>query len=161
MENPRSCWATPVNLFEVFNKLYNYNLDAAASAENTKCQFYWTREDDAFNKTPDSIDRIWLNPPYCGAKFGERPLGDWVDLAISWSENCELVSLLLPCDTGTNWFKKLFLISKRTFITPRVSFIPPEGVNQSSNRGPSIVFTIGVPIKTEFYDWKRGVFTKC
>lgn len=159
-ENPRSCWATPLNIFAAFDKTYDYTLDAAASATNTKCARFYTREMDAFKQTPDG-ERIWLNPPYCGAKFGEKSLSDWADLAIAWSNDNE-VSCCFPCDTGTLWFKRLFTSrGRKTFITPRVSFIPPEGVNESSNRGPSIVITLGVPNLIEFYDWKKDKFTKC
>jgi phage N-6-adenine-methyltransferase len=160
MENPRSCWATPPNLFATFNDIYDYTLDAAASSENTKCPNFYSREDDAFTCQPTS-EVIWLNPPYCGSKFGEKSLGAWCDLAIEWSNNNK-VSLLLPCDTGTIWFKKLFILPcRRTFITPRVPFIPPTGITQSSNRGPSVLFTLGVDSLTEFYDWKKREFTEC
>lgn len=42
----RQDWATPQDLFDELNKEFHFNLDPCASAENHKCERYFTEEED-------------------------------------------------------------------------------------------------------------------
>lgn len=42
----RQDWATPQDLFDELNEEFHFNLDPCASAENHKCERYFTEEDD-------------------------------------------------------------------------------------------------------------------
>lgn len=67
-------WATPPQLFEVFNEKYHFTLDVCANADNHKCPRY-------FDKSINGLDQdwtkdiCWLNPPY------GRTIGQWVKKA--------------------------------------------------------------------------------
>lgn len=42
----RQDWATPQDLFDELNEEFHFNLDPCASAENHKCERYFTEEDN-------------------------------------------------------------------------------------------------------------------
>lgn len=58
------------------------------------------REFDALGALPDSVKKVYLNPPY------GKP-GPWVDAAIKWNKQGKTVALLMKLDTSTKWFLKL------------------------------------------------------
>ena len=43
-------WSTPQELFDKYNSVYHFTLDAAASDENAKCERYFTKADDALQQ---------------------------------------------------------------------------------------------------------------
>lgn len=151
-EYPRSTWATPDYVFDVFNREAQFTLDAAASASNTKVpDRFWTREDNAFVQVPRPGERIWLNPPYSGPRaacrglhFGEETLAQWLDLAYRWVtvHEAQLVYVLVLCDTGTAWFQENARRATRTrLLSPRIEFVPPnDDTKDGGNRGPSCLF---------------------
>lgn len=54
---------TPLELFNNIDKLFNFEIDLSATHENTKCDKYYTKEDNAleFDWNEKSC---WCNPPY-------------------------------------------------------------------------------------------------
>lgn len=78
-------------LFDPLNARHRFTLDAAASAENAKCEKFYTRDTDGLLHSW-SGERVWCNPPF------SRP-EPWV--AKAWHEmrnGCELVVMLLPAN---------------------------------------------------------------
>lgn len=57
-------WETPKSLFKEYNDIYNFQLDAAATKENTLCNNFFTLEDDALIQKWYPFKNVWLNPPY-------------------------------------------------------------------------------------------------
>lgn len=120
-------WSTPEDLFQSRHAIHNFQLDAAATSDNAKCEAFITESMDAF-QWPWLIDgraaRVWLNPPYCRkekicrakcrkkrcAKRGFHcakyvpGLYQWVKLAHGWSQKGCLVELLLPAKMGSDWW---------------------------------------------------------
>ena len=43
-------WETPQDLFDKYDEIYHFTLDAAASDQNHKCQNYYTKADDGLSK---------------------------------------------------------------------------------------------------------------
>lgn len=43
-------WATPQWLFDELDKVFSFTLDPCASAENAKCEKYYTREQDGLKQ---------------------------------------------------------------------------------------------------------------
>ena len=91
-------WFTPEDLFaEISEKYGPFDLDVAATPENTKCERFYTEEEDGRLQPWDG--RVWCNPPY-------RNLISWVTKA--WEETstgrCPIAVLLLPAQTSTDWF---------------------------------------------------------
>lgn len=94
---------TPQDFYEQLHKEFNFTLDAAASAQDTKCEKYF---DEQMNSLIQPwTGSVWVNPPY------GRTIGLWVKKAIEETYNsaefglhCSVV-MLLPARTDTKWFE--------------------------------------------------------
>lgn len=53
-------WSTPIDLFNALNSEFNFNLDAAATANNHKCDKYFTMEDDGLQKNWGGIECLLI-----------------------------------------------------------------------------------------------------
>lgn len=105
-------WATPQDFFEQIDKEFHFNLDACATAENAKCDKYYTKEQDGLSQEWDGI--IWCNPPY------GRSIGMWVKKAY---ESKATVVLLVPARTDTKWFHDYVLGKAEVrFVKGRLKF---------------------------------------
>jgi phage N-6-adenine-methyltransferase len=77
-----------------------FTLDVAAAAHNTKCEKYFTREQDG-TAQDWSGERVWCNPPY-------SDIAPWVRKA--WSSYADTlgVAMLLPANrTEQSWWQLL------------------------------------------------------
>jgi site-specific DNA-methyltransferase (adenine-specific) len=156
-------WETPPELFKIYDDQYHFTLDVCATPENTKCEKYFTIEDDGL-KQNWSNDICWMNPPYsepeqlckpnCKKKRCEKRgyhldkyepgQVDWVKKA--YEESCKgtVVICLLPARPDTKMFHKYIWDSKNKkpkegvivdFIKGRIKFVGAE----SSAPFPSMV----------------------
>ena len=69
MSSKRQDWATPNEVFNPINEIFEFNLDVCATEENAKVQAFIDPEMDAFSVpwlTPDGDKETvaWMNPPY-------------------------------------------------------------------------------------------------
>ena len=90
---------TPQWLFDKLNSIYHFTLDAAASAENHKCDSYYTIETDglAHQWYPHIV---FCNPPYSRGQ-----LKKWVEKAREeFYCHSTTVVMIVPADTSTRWF---------------------------------------------------------
>lgn len=105
-------WATPQDFFEQIDKEFHFNLDACATAENAKCDKYYTKEQDGLSQEWNGI--VWCNPPY------GRSIGMWVKKAY---ESKATVVLLVPARTDTKWFHDYVLGKAEVrFVKGRLKF---------------------------------------
>ena len=105
-------WETPQWLFDMYNEIYHFTLDVCATAENAKCENYFTPEQDGLKQKWTGI--CWCNPPY------GRGIDEWIRKAI---DSSALTVMLLPARTDTKWFHDLVLPNaKIEFIRGRVKF---------------------------------------
>ena len=128
---PNAEWETPEDLFQALDAEFHFDIDAAASEANAKCDFYITKEQDALNcdwSIPDNTlpAHAWLNPPY------GRGVKKWV--AKAWQECVKgnLVVLLLPARTDTEWFHQY--IDKKAevrFLKGRIRFVNSDTAEPS------------------------------
>lgn len=90
-------WETPQWVFEIWNAVYHFTLDACAEPHNTKCKLYFTLLENGLRQSWRG-HRVWCNPPYLNI----RP---WVAKAY-WSclNHGVLVVMLLPARTDMDWF---------------------------------------------------------
>lgn len=90
-------WETPQWLFDDLNTVHHFTVDVCATADNKKCEHFFSKEDDGLSKTWEGV--CWLNPPY-GSEIKH-----WVEKAFRESRkgNCKVVALL-PARTDTRWF---------------------------------------------------------
>ena len=111
-------WATPQYLFDEWDAKYGFDLDAAASQSNHKCENWFGLDHPELSRRDGlaqewTAKAVWVNPPY------GRVLNEWVGHA---SKQSNPVVMLLPARTDTRWFHSYCLNQRITFIKGRVKF---------------------------------------
>jgi phage N-6-adenine-methyltransferase len=92
---------TPPDFFHAVNYTYQFEIDAAATADNALCSRYFTRETDGLAQ--DWLTgRVWCNPPYSRGQVYE-----WTRKGKETGELGGLAVLLIPADTSTKYFHDL------------------------------------------------------
>ena len=111
----RNDWRTPQDLWDTLHREYHFTLDAAADAENTKCQAFFdgkTPGTDALLQPwgSDGSDgkrawtfRCWINPPYQPKGSVETWLKRGLDQAVLGAFSVFLV----PMASSVAWFNDL------------------------------------------------------
>jgi len=116
-------WGTPQYIFDYWNQTYDFQVDAAASANNSLCgNAHYNKEYNSLANHWRLASRFWLNPPYGGGSMLA-----WVERCIEENQqrNATIVSLL-PNNTDMQWFKRAFATASRiSFLEGRISFIDP------------------------------------
>jgi len=113
-------WPTPSILFDRLDAEFKFDLDLAASKENTKCINFYSKDDDSLKMKWDGV--CWLNPPYGNRKY---KISSWVQRAYEETvANSKLVVvMLIPARTNTQWFHKYCMkASEIRFIIGRPKF---------------------------------------
>lgn len=129
MAKPSDERDTPQELFDALNSEFGFTLDAAASAENAKCERYFTIADNAVRQSW-AKESVWMNPPY-------SQLPPWIDKAIASAHEGATVVALLPVTSGSRWFDTCMLHADEVrFIEGRLAF---NGMDQPA-KFPSCVF---------------------
>tara|TARA_R110000796_G_scaffold148262_6_gene265127 strand:- start:3296 stop:3799 length:504 start_codon:yes stop_codon:yes gene_type:complete len=135
-------WRTPKEVFEYFNKDYNFIADVASSDENHFCDNYLTEKDDGLKSSwkysVDSGEYVWCNPPY------SKPL-PWVNKIIKESKDNGIGTvLLLNHDMSTKWANLLLSINCHIIVITgsRISFLNEFGVPSNGNSKGQVVFII-------------------
>jgi len=105
-------WETPDVLFSKLNSLFSFTCDVCASVENTKCEHYWTEEDNCLTKTWEGIN--WMNPPYKRVK-------EFIKKAYEQKDNAITVCLV-PARTNTKWWHDYCMQGEVWFICGRPKF---------------------------------------
>lgn len=146
-------WQTPDDLFRTLDKEFLFDLDAAASADNTKCLNYLTEEQNALR--PETIwpseHAIWLNPPYSlTAEFLARAHYE----ATVHQNN---VVVLIPSRTDTKyWHEWVTKASEVRFLKGRVKFEQPGLLKSSAAPFPSavVIYRTGPTCRpTTMFNW--------
>lgn len=106
----REDWATPRDLFDKVNAIFDFEIDLAANADNTKCEKWIGETDGADGKglmTEDLVnllvskhvgpetDWAWCNPPY-----GPQGCGKVMESVMRVPN----VVSLIPAPVGSKWF---------------------------------------------------------
>ncbi len=96
-------WTTPPLLFKYLNEKCKFNIDAAASAKNTKCKKFFSKKDSFLKFAPYDARKHWrifCNPPYSlDRDFAER----------CYEMYCESGTqsvLLLPTRSDRIWYNR-------------------------------------------------------
>lgn len=119
-------WSTPQDFFDRLDSEFNFQIDLAATAENTKCPAFYTKEQNALTsdwyRSDQFATRGWLNPPYSRglcAKF--------IAKAADERRKGFLTVMLLPARTDTKAF--------HDFIYDNTTWSAREGVEIRLLRG--------------------------
>ena len=91
-------WETPQWLFDQLNEEFYFGLDVCASAENTKCLYFFDKKTDGLRQNWGGRGTIWCNPPY------GREISAWVQKAAEEAEHGNTTVMLIPARTDTKWF---------------------------------------------------------
>lgn len=141
-------WETP---WEIFNKLDNrfqFTLDGAARADNSKCELFFTPEMDAHKQSPEGHN-IFCNPPYAD-------INPWVTTFLRWAKDNTVVALLQD-KTDTGWWRRLTkeAADEVVILHGRVNFIGTE----TGNMHGAVVLAFGLGHERQkidlSWDWRN------
>lgn len=110
-------WQTPIELFKLLDKEFNFTLDPCSTNENHLCPKYYTKETDGLNKCWAS-ERVFMNPPY------SREIIKWMKKAYESSRQPNTsVVCLVPSRTDTRWFHDYAVKGDIRFLRGRLKFV--------------------------------------
>ena len=132
--------ATTAEVFDPFNERFEFTIDVAAGAHNTKCDWYFDEETNGLEQ-PWGGERVWCNPPY-------SKIAPWIEKA--WAEwngewPPEVIAMLLPANrTEQGWWQDLVephLRDRRSdfrveFLRGRLRFINSGDTKIRPNQRP-------------------------
>lgn len=122
-ENPKDDRPTPDGFFAPLMEEFGFEIDVAASVQNTKCKRFYTVDDDGLAQSW-APGPVWCNPPY-------SEIGLWVQKAAQEQSNGVTSVLLVPASTDVAWFHDFVLPSAEIrFVRGRLKF------GNTSNRAP-------------------------
>jgi phage N-6-adenine-methyltransferase len=107
-------WATPQDFFDRLNARFGFTLDVCATADNAKCERFFTAADDGLAQDWSGI--CWMNPPY------GREIGKWMRKAHESSLAGATVVCLVPARTDTRWWHDYAMQGEIEFIKGRLRF---------------------------------------
>ena len=129
-------WQTPQWLFDSLDSEFGFTFDGAATKENALCRKYATKHDTTNMDADWSDERVFCNPPYSDIEtFVHRAL--W-----SSAPKAELVVLLLPVRTDSNWHR--WLVESKAelrYYRKRISFLQ-DGQPMKSPRFSTLVAVV-------------------
>lgn len=131
-------WSTPNDFFDNINRSFGFSFetDLAASAENTKCRNYFTKEDNSLTRRWPTDCWNWLNPPY------GRELPFWCEKVQRENEYFLVKTVMLvPARTDTQWFHQHVMNKAEAiyFVEGRIKFIDEFGQVGKQPGFPSII----------------------
>jgi phage N-6-adenine-methyltransferase len=105
---------TPQWLFAHFDREFHFDLDVAATSQNTKCPRFYIKVENGLVQV--WFGNVWLNPPY-----GE--IEPWLKKAWEYVQTGKgVVVALLPIWPTAPWFQKYVIHGHIRLLTTRVSF---------------------------------------
>lgn len=113
-ENRTDVWATPQDLFNKLNTIFNFDLDVCALPENAKCERYFTPEIDGLLQ--QWIGTCWINPPY-GSEIKY-----WIAKAAETAKQGHTVVALVPSRTDVGWWQEHCMNREIHYIKGRLKF---------------------------------------
>lgn len=129
--------ATTVADFEPLAERFGgFTVDVAAASHNTKCERFYSIEDDGLAQSWAG-ERVWCNPPYSSIE-------PWIVKAhAEMAAGCELVVMLLPANrTEQGWWQRQVEQRRREgsieveFLPGRMRFIAPGQTEVGPNERP-------------------------
>ena len=159
-------WRTDLELFNLLNMEFEFQLDAAATKENALCTAYYTRETDALSHPwvmPErGIHRVYCNPPF-------SRVGDFLLKGREESEKGAICVFLVRADgLETKWWRDGVLYQEESmniyypfyhpayqirFLSPRTNYYRPDGTKASGVTFPSAIIVMGL-YDPDVYWWR-------
>lgn len=120
-------WATPQPFFDALAEEFPFTTDVCATAENAKCQHYYSPEQNGLVQSWQGC--CYMNPPY------GREISRWMQKAYESSVAGATVVCLVPARTDTAWWHNYAIKGEIRFIRGRLKF----GGHKNSAPFPSAV----------------------
>lgn len=136
-------WETPAGLVAWLDMSFQFTLDPAATAENSKCERYYTIADDGLGKSWRH-ERVFLNPPYSA-------VGQWMQKAYEAAQHEEAtVVCLVAVRSDTRWWQNWVMgkANEIQYLAGRVTFKRP-GKEANTAPFPSALVIYRPPIRRE------------
>lgn len=134
LSSKRMDWCTPQDFFDKLNEEFCFVLDAAATEKTKKCEFCFTPETDGLSQSWDLGGSVFCNPPY------GRDIGKWVKKAYEESHSGNVIVLLIPARTDTNYFHDyIYGKAQIRFIRGRLRFTDQNGKSGNPTPFPSMI----------------------
>ena len=139
----KNSWGTDQRVFDALDKEFNFDLDAAASKANAKCNNYLTIDDDAISQNWAAIlsdfrlknKNVWINPPY-----GRGMIKKFMQKAIEQKVKGVTSVLLVPATLDAQWLPINEISEIRIITGGRLTFIHPElGKSVAGNTKGSMI----------------------
>ena len=154
-DDMKNSWGTDPVIFNAMNKEFNFGLDAAASKDNHKCDWYLTKKTNAltldWSDSMDLYDRnypfrinrsVWINPPY-----GKGLIKQFMDKCIEQKELGVTSVLLVPATLDAQWLPINEISEIRIITGGRLSFYHPETNKKVNGNTKGSMFVIFRPSK--------------
>lgn len=126
-------WATPQALYDELDREFHFTLDPCASADNHKCEKWYSKSDDGLSKSW-SGETVFCNPPY------GREIQKWVAKCAAENEGGVVCVMLIPARTDTRWFHEyIYNKAEVRFIKGRLKF----GDAKENAPFPSMIVVFG------------------
>ena len=109
-------WETPQELYDDLNKEFQFTLDPCCTKQSSKCNKYYTEEDNGLLKNW-SNEIVFMNPPY------GRNIINWMEKAYLESLKGAIVVCLVFAKTDTKWWHEFAVKGEVRFIRGRLKFI--------------------------------------
>lgn len=110
-------WATPQDFYDKLNNEFHFTLDPCATAQNHKCEKYFTvKENGLIQSWKNEV--VFCNPPY------GKEIKHWVKKCFDEHfKNKAIVVLLIPARTDTSYFHDyIYNKAELRFIRGRLKF---------------------------------------
>lgn len=133
-------WETPQLFFDALNAEYHFDVDVCATANNAKCERYYTKEQDGLSQQWKGV--CWMNPPY------GREIGKWMRKAYESSLYGATVVCLVPARTDTAWWHDYAMKGEIEFVRGRLKF----GGSKANAPFPSAIVTFWAARDVEVED---------
>lgn len=130
-------WATPQDLFNSLNYVFNFTLDPCSGDTNYKCEKHYTKEENGLTKDWGG-EKVFCNPPY-----GRKSTGEWIKKCFEESKKPgTIVVVLIPARTDTRWFHEYIYRTNAEiyFIKGRLRF----GDSDNAAPFPSMLVIFGL-----------------
>ena len=120
---PKDEMRTPPYLFNYLDNRFGFDMDIAATEENTLCDTFYDKETDALSNDSSWGETNFGNPPYA-----KDLIGKFVKKAEEVSINGVTTALLLPVDFSTPWWDYCMNAVEWIRIKGRVKFYDNQGL---------------------------------
>ena len=121
----RQEWQTPDDFWQVVFREFYFDLDVAATAQNAKTERYIG---------PNDLGRVWAEYNWCNPGFSN--FMPWMERAVEEAQarnTTVVMALISPSTKWWHWTVTENRADEVRLLRPRVQFVAPPGIKQSSN----------------------------